>query len=288
MIELLQPLLTDPKLSRALVACIALVVSGVPMGVFIMLRRMTLVGDGMSHAILPGAALAMLAVGTASLWHMAFGGLIAGLIIAALAGLLQRFTLLKEDASFSGLYLIAMAAGVLIVSDEHDAHALIDLLFGDAMRISASLLTMIVTVATITLLALATLYRGLVIECIDALFLRSVGGRSWVYNQGFMVLMVINLIAGFQTMGTLMALGLMLLPAMAARFWAKNIDSMIAVALIVALPSALIGLLLSHYYHLPAGPTIIMIIGACYVLSIVFGSQGGLLRSYLKHRHYAG
>src|SRR5215475_7077578 len=92
---------------RALVACVALAIGGAPLGVFLVLRRMALVGDAMSHAILPGVSLAFLCFGL-SLWPMTLGGLLAGLLVALAAGAVTRFTPLKEDASFTGSYLLSL------------------------------------------------------------------------------------------------------------------------------------------------------------------------------------
>ncbi|MFP3802283.1 metal ABC transporter permease, partial [Paraburkholderia sp. SIMBA_027] len=85
-------------------------------GVFLMLRRMSLVGDAMSHAVLPGAAIGYLVAGSLSLTAMGIGGLVAGLSVALLSGVVSRVTVLQEDASFASFYLISLALGVLIVS----------------------------------------------------------------------------------------------------------------------------------------------------------------------------
>src|SRR3954468_19806874 len=100
-----QPFIDYAFMRRALVACVALAISGAPLGVFLVLRRMTLVGDAMSHAILPGVSIAFLFFGL-SLWPMTLGGLIAGLLVAAAAGAVTQYTQLKEDASFTGAYLL--------------------------------------------------------------------------------------------------------------------------------------------------------------------------------------
>src|SRR5271154_379699 len=125
-----QPFVDYGFMRRALAACAALALGGAPLGVFLVLRRMALVGDAMSHAILPGVSLAFLFFGL-SLWAMTLGGLLAGLLVAFAAGVVTRLTPLKEDASFTGAYLISLALGVLILSMHGNSIDLMHVLFGN-------------------------------------------------------------------------------------------------------------------------------------------------------------
>src|SRR5574342_261274 len=112
---LLAPFVEFGFMRRALVGCIALGLGSAPVGVFLMLRRMSLVGDAMAHAILPGAAVGFLLSGL-NLFAMTAGGLIAGFVVALLTGLVARMTELKEDAALATFYLLSLALGVTIVS----------------------------------------------------------------------------------------------------------------------------------------------------------------------------
>src|SRR4051812_7723614 len=111
----ISPFIEFEFMRRALVGTLALALGAGPIGVFLMLRRMSLVGYAMAHAILPGAAIGFLLSGL-SLFAMTAGGLIAGFVIALLAGLIARTTELKEDASLAAFFLISLAVGVTIVS----------------------------------------------------------------------------------------------------------------------------------------------------------------------------
>src|ERR1700739_3205644 len=112
---LIAPFIDFEFMRRALAAVIALSRGGAPIGVFLMLRRMSLVGDAMAHAILPGAAIGFLLSGL-NLFAMTAGGLTAGFVTALAAGLIARATELKEDASLAAFFLISLAVGVTIVS----------------------------------------------------------------------------------------------------------------------------------------------------------------------------
>jgi len=282
---LVEPLIGYAFMRRALVACLALAMGSGPIGVFLVLRRMSLMGDAMSHAVLPGAAIGFILAGL-SLGAMSAGGLVAGLTVALLAGITSRTTILREDASLAGFYLASLALGVLLVSIYGSAVDLLHILFGSILAVDDEGLLFVAVVASITLIILALIFRPLVAECFDPTFLRSVGARGSLIHLIFLVLVVLNLVAGFQALGTLMAVGLMMLPAAAARFWSDSVAGCIAFATACAMACGVVGLLLSYHFDLPSGPAIVLTAAAAYLASIVFGSRAGLLARYLRRPHF--
>lgn len=291
MIALLYDLFIGPFaefdfMRRALVGIVALSVSGAPIGVFLMLRRMSLTGDAMAHAILPGAAIGYLVAGF-SLPAMTLGGLAAGFAVALAAGAVARVTVIKEDASLAAFYLISLALGVTIVSLRGSAVDLFHVLFGNVLALDDDVLILLSGVASLSLLTLAALYRPLVMECVDPGFLRSVSRSGGVVHLTFLGLVVLNLVAGFHALGTLLAVGLMMLPAAAARFWTADITRLILLASGFAMVAGYAGLVVSYSAgsNLPAGPAIILAAGALYLGSLLLGSQGGLARRLLPRAH---
>jgi zinc/manganese transport system permease protein len=279
------PFIEFEFMRRALVGCLALSLAAPPVGVFLVLRRMSLMGDAMSHAILPGAALGYLAAGL-SLFAMSAGGLMAGVAVVILAGVVARSTVLREDASLAAFYLVSLASGVLIVSTRGSSIDLLHVLFGTVLALDDAALILIGAIATVTMTALAVMYRPLVLECLDPMFLRSVSRASSPTYLSFLVLVVLNLVGGFQALGTLMAVGIMLLPAVAARFWAEGVAMMIVAAVVSAFASSTLGLLLSYYANVPSGPAIILTCGAFYLVSLLVGPRGSVLRQLLpRHQH---
>ena len=272
---------------HALVACLALALGCGPIGVLLVLRRMSLVGDALSHAVLPGAALGFLVSGL-SLYAMTLGGLVAGLAVALLAGAITRLTALREDASFAALYLISLATGVLLVSLRGSNIDLIHVLFGTILAVDDAALILVAAITTVTLVILAVIYRPLIVECVDPGFLMSVGGRGAAMHFIFLVLVVLNLVAGFRALGTLMAVGLMMVPAVSARFWARQVWSTALAAVIIAMLAGYSGLLLSFHANLPSGPSIILTAGFYYVFSVIFGRQGSIYGRHRKGEHLEG
>ena len=262
---------------RALVATLALSLSAAPLGVFLTLRRMSLLGDALSHAVLPGVAIGFMVSGL-SLTAMALGGVVAGMLVAALAGLVTRFTTLKEDASLAAIYLVALALGVTLISGHGTQLDLLHILFGSALGVDTPGLLMVAGVASVSLVLLAAMYRGLVLESFDPVFLAAAGRRGWLWQQGFLMLVVINLVAGFQTLGTLMAVGLMMLPAVSAKLWHETLPAQLLNASAQAMLASVAGLLLSYHLDTPSGPTIIGCAGLLYFASLLLAPGGWLPR----------
>ena len=280
-----QPFAEFGFMRRALLGCIAISVGATPVGVFLMLRRMSLTGDAMACAILPGAAIGYLVAGL-SLGAMTVGGLIAGMTVALLSGLVTRITILREDASLAAFYLISLALGVLIVSTRGSNVDLMHVLFGTVLAFDNAALILLCSIASLSVLIIALFFRPLVLECADPQFLRSVSRLSALTHFPFLALVVLNLVAGFHALGTLMAVGIMILPAAAARFWATSIGGLILVAVGVAMLASMTGLLLSYHYSLPSGPAIILVAGIAYGMSIVFGTSGGIISQASLRRHF--
>lgn len=276
------PFMEFEFMRRALVGCLALALGATPIGLFLLLRRMSLMGDAMSHAILPGAALGYLAFGL-SLGAMTVGGIVAGIVVVFSAGLVARSSILKEDASLAAFYLLSLAAGVLIVSLRGRNLDLLHVLFGSVLSLDDASLLLIAAISTGTVVLLAMLYRPLVLECYDPTFLRGVSRLSPVAHFGFLILVVLNLVSGFHALGTLMAVGIMILPAASARLWVRTLPSMLVVAVAVAFVSGLVGLLASFHADLPAGPAIVFTAGLAYLVSLAV-SPGGLLGARLYRR----
>ena len=269
-------------MKKALSGCLCLALGCGPVGIFLILRRMSLMGDALSHSVLPGAAIGYVIAGL-SLLPMAIGGVISGLIVAILAGIVSRYTSMKEEASFAGFFLISVGLGVLIISTRSNSIDIMHILFGNALAIDKSSLLIIAAVTSITLLTLAWLYRSLIIECFDPEYFRMIGGKGTRNHMIFLFLVVLNLVSGFQAIGTLLSLALMILPALAARFWFHHLFRIILLTILIAAISGYSGLVVSFHYNVPSGPAIVLVAGGFYIFSLLFGRKGSILKNLKAH-----
>jgi len=271
-------------MQRALLGCLLLSASAPLVGVFLLLRRMSLTGDAMAHAILPGAALGYLASGL-SLGAMTAGGLLAGMAVVLASGLVARSTALREDASLAAFYLLSLAAGVLIISSQGRNVDLLRVLFGSVLALDDATLLLLAVIAAITAVALLLLYRPLVLECVDPAFLRTVSRLSPVAHYGFLMLLVLNLVAGFHALGTLLSVGMMILPAAAARLWVRQLPGMLMLAGVLSAIGSTVGLVMSYRYELATGPAIVLSLGVVYIGSVLVAPRGLRWASRAPARH---
>lgn len=284
---LFAPFIEFGFLRRALVGCLALSVSAPVLGVFLVLRRMSLTADVLAHGALPGVALGFLLAGLSApiLW---FGGLVAGLLVAVGAGALSRATGGREDATLTALYLVALGLGVALVSMGGSAADLSHILFGSVLGVDDAALLLMAGVASVTLVVLAFAWRPLVLECFDPAFAAAAGARGGAWHLVFQGLVVVNVLSAFQALGTLMAVGLMMLPAIASRHWSREVGGMAYAAVGIALASSVIGILVSYHLDVPTGPAIVLVAGGAWVASVLAGPVDGLLPRLLRRGHLAG
>lgn len=274
MVDFFAEMFSFAFMQRAFVATTVLSASVAPIGAFLVLRRLSLAGEAMAHAITPGIVIGFVTAGL-SVMSLLVGGLIAGIGVAILTAFLTRKTILRSDASLASLYLIALAAGIFILSAAGSAVPLKSFLFGSILGIDDASMMLVGGVATVTLVSFAVLLRPLIVSTCDPVFFEARARYPWLVDQGFMLLLVLNLLAAFKTLGTLMAVGLMILPATAARYWAATITGQLVLGFVFALLSCWIGLTLSYVFpDTPSGPAIVLVAGAIFLISVLCAPLG--------------
>ena len=261
---------------RALAGCLALSVAAPPLGLFLVLRRMSLMADVLQHGVLPGIAIGATIAGL-SIWAMGLGGVLAGVAVALLAGWLSRRTGGREDSQLAGVYLLALALGVTLISAQRGID-LTHLLFGNVLAVDDTAVFAMAGVAAVTLPVLALIWRPLIMESLDPGFMAATGGNGGLWHLTFLALVVLCVVAGFVALGTLMSVGLMMLPAIAARHWSATLGGQTRASVFLAVLASYAGLLLSYHAELPAGPAIVLTAGGLWLGSLAFGPHHSLIR----------
>jgi zinc/manganese transport system permease protein len=263
---LIAPFETLGFMRSALVACLALALANGVLGTLLVLRRMSLDGDVLGHAVMPGAAVGFLYAGPSPTW-LSLGGLASGLAVAALASLAGGGRA-RHDAGLVAFYLVALSLGVVLVAWRGSNVDVMRVLFGTVLAIDRPALLQIAAVSSVVLLAIAVLYRPLAVGAFDPAFLRAVAARA-PYSAVFVALVVLALVASFQAFGTLLAVGPMLLPAAAARCWRAGVAASMVLAIAFGAIASVAGLLISYHGNLPSGPAIVLAGGLLFGVSAV-------------------
>jgi zinc/manganese transport system permease protein len=265
----------------ALVACLALALTNGAVGTLLVLRRMSLDGDVLGHAVMPGAAVGFLYAGPSPFW-LSLGGLASGLTVATLSGLTTAGPT-RRDAGLVAFYLVALALGVVLVAWRGSNVDVMRVLFGTVLAIDRPALLQIAAATSVILLAVAALYRPLAVGAFDPAFLRAVGARA-PYAELFLALVVLALVASFQAFGTLLAVGPMLLPAAAARCWGGGAAVSIALATGFGFVASVAGLLISYHGNLPSGPAIVLAAGLLYGASLAAAGAWRRMAPVIRRR----
>ncbi|MFG1496733.1 metal ABC transporter permease [Saccharospirillum sp. HFRX-1] len=280
MLDALQPFVEFAFMRRALFGCWLLCLSSAPVGVFMVLRRISLTGDALSHAILPGVSAGYLLAGY-SVVAMASGGLVAGALVALITAWSSRRTRAPKDRNLAAFYLTSLALGVFMVSIHGSSVDLMHLLFGAALGMTDAALIWIAGTATVTLWTLLLLIRPLVLDSVDSASLQQ-GRLGNLAETSLMLLIVLNLVAGLHAMGSLMAVGLMILPATIASHWCQRLESYLLSAVLLGAAACTLGLLGSFYADWPTSPTILLCLGGVFLFSQLFGRYRSLLGNRLR------
>ena len=259
---------------HGLISALLLSLSGGLLGCILVLRRLALMGDALSHSLLPGIAVVWLLFG-ASTTALFAGALVAGLLTALGSALLSRLTRVKEDAAFGSLFIIFFGAGVALLSRLPTRLNLSHFLFGSVLGVSVADLQLAAAASGLTLLAFLVGYRGILLETFDPVFNRATGGCGSVVHFGVLALTVLNLVAALQTMGVVLGLGLFLLPAVSAYLWCDHFARMLVLAVAVAMVCSWAGILLSYHAGVASGAAIVLCLGAVFIFSALFSPRHG-------------
>lgn len=273
-------------LKTAAAGALSLAFGGAPLGTLLIARRMSLMGDALSHGILLGAAAAFLVAGRDPL-VLTLGALAAALMVTGLSSLLARTRRLPEDAAFAVVYLPALAAGVVLMSRKAGFEALEAMLFGAAGSLDRGGLILAAGAASASLIALALFVRGFVAESVDPGFTRveGAGGRLHLL---FMMLVALNLVAGFRAFGALMTVALMMIPAAGARFWARGWAGQAGVATLISALASGAGLVIAAMAEVEPGAVMTLCAAALFAASGLMGVNGGLIVTLTGRRRLAG
>lgn len=273
-------------MQRGLLSAVLLSVSGGLLGCILVLRRLALMGDALSHSLLPGIGLAWLLFGP-STTALFFGALVAGLLTALGSALLSRLTRVKEDAAFGSLFIVFFGAGVALISKLPTRLNLSHFLFGNVLGVNAADLQLTAAISGITVLLFAIFYRAILLETFDPVFHRATGGHGGLVHFGFLALTVLNLVSALQTMGIVLALGLFLLPAVSAYLWCDHFFRLLLLSVAIAFVCSAAGILLSYHAGLASGAAIVLCLGAVFLGSVCFSPRYGAvgrLREFLRQR----
>ena len=261
---------------KALLTGVAVgIVCGV-IGCFIVLRGLALMGDAISHAILPGVAISyMLGI------NFLVGAAIVGLLAALGIGFINRNSIVKNDAAIGIVFSLFFAVGVLMIAKAKTAIDLTQILFGNVLTVSDTDRTMTLIIGGLVLLLVFVFYKERVLTSFDPVMAEASGMKVGLIHYLLMLMLTLVTVVSLQTVGVILVVSLLITPASTAYLLTYRMSTMIFLSAAIGAISAIVGLFFSFSFNLSSGPSIVVVATAIFILAFIFAPRRGLIAKYL-------
>ena len=265
--------LTYDFMQRALIVAILVGAVSAVLSCFLVLKGWSLMGDAISHAVLPGIVIAYV-IGL----PIAIGAFVAGLFAAVSTGYLKDNSRIKEDTAmgivFTGMFAVGLVLFSRIETDQHLSH----ILFGDMLGVTWQDLIETAIIALGTLLIVLAKRRDFLLYAFDPQHARAIGLPVKLLHYGLLALLSITIVASLKAVGIILVVAMLIAPGAIGFLLAKRFEAMLAIAMTVAIGSGVLGTLISFSINGATGPCIVLIQAGVFLLALLFAPSGGLLR----------
>ncbi|CAM3236877.1 metal ABC transporter permease [Filibacter tadaridae] len=272
-------LLTYEFLQKALFTSVMVgIICGV-IGCFIVLRGMALMGDAISHAVLPGVALSyMFGI------NFFYGAVVTGMLTALGIGYINQNSRIKSDSSIGIVFSSAFALGIILIAKAHTSTDLNSILFGNVLAVRSSDMWTTLIIGAIVLLVVILFYKELLISTFDPTMSAAYGLPNRLIHYVIMILLTMVTVASLQTVGIILVVAMLITPASTAYLLTNRLSVMIVLSAIFGAVSAVIGLYISFLYNLSSGAVIVLVTTAFFALAFIFGPKQGILWRAIRVR----
>lgn len=276
-IEFQQDLLTYEFLQKAFVTSVMVgIICGV-IGSFIVLRGMALMGDAISHAVLPGVAISyMMGI------NYFYGAVFTGVLTALGIGVISQNSRIKNDSSIGIVFSAMFALGIVLITAAQSATDLTQILFGNVLSVRTSDMVITLVVGAIVLLSVLLFYKELLVSSFDETMAAAYGLKVRLIHYGVMVLLTLVTVASLQTVGVVLVVAMLITPASTAYLLTNRLSIMILLASLFGAGSAIIGLFFSFVYNLPSGPIIVLVTTTIFAIAFLFSPKQGVVWRMLQ------
>ncbi|WP_083272777.1 metal ABC transporter permease [Aerococcus sp. HMSC10H05] len=264
-------------LQNALITSIIVGVTCGILGSFITLKGMSLIGDAISHAVLPGVAISYM-IGI----NFFYGAVVAGLLTALGINYVDQKSRVKADSAIGILFSAFFAAGVILIQKAQSAIDLTSILFGNILTVSNTDRYITLVVGVIVILIVFLFYKELLITTFDPTMARAYGLPVDFINYGIMILLTLVSVASLQTVGVILVVALLITPASTAYMLTNDLSKMTLLSAMIGAIAAVAGLYFSFAYNLPSGAVIVLAAATMFVLAFLFAPEQGLVWRKVK------
>jgi ABC-type Mn2+/Zn2+ transport system permease subunit/Mn-dependent DtxR family transcriptional regulator len=271
-------------IQRALIASITIGISCGLIGTYIMLRRMSLIGDALAHAVLPGVVVSFMVAGKSEV-ALFFGAVISGILTVLLIGFVNRNSKIKEDTSIGIIFTGAFALGILLVSQLKQVH--IDLssyLFGDVLGVSTGDITLSMIIMVVIILCIVLFYKQLLLTSFDPTMAMTIGISTTLVHYMLMTLLSMSIVAGLQSVGVILIIAMLITPPATAYLLSDNLKKILLLSSFLGMVSAVVGLYLSYHFNFASGASIVLVAVTMFLLAFLFSPKEGVVTKLIRRR----
>jgi len=246
-------------------------------GCFIILRGMALMGDAISHAVLPGVALSyMFGI------NFLYGAVFTGLLTAVGIGFISQNSRVKSDSAIGIVFSAFFALGVILISKAQTAQDLNQILFGNLLSVRSSDMWITLIIGIIVLIVVILFYKELLISTFDATMAAAYGLPTRVIHYVIMILLTLVTVASLQTVGVVLVVAMLITPASTAYLLTNKLSTMIYLSASFGAISAVAGLYFSFKFDLASGAVIVLATTVLFILAFIFSPKQGILWRSIK------
>lgn len=255
------------------------------LGCFVVLRRMALIGDAISHAVLPGVVVAFLLVST-EITGLFVGALLAGVLTAVGINLVSRFSRVKEDSAIGIVFTAMFALGIILISwlPSGTHFDLKCFLFGDPLAVRSEDLHSVLIIGPIVLVTVMVLFRPLKLMSFDPVMAATLGFNVTALHYLLMILLSATVVAALRSVGVIMAVAMLITPAAVAYQITNRLQTMVIGSALVGGISALVGMFVAFQINCPPGPAMVLVATLIFAGAMIFAPERGVLAGWLRRR----
>ncbi|WP_186757868.1 metal ABC transporter permease [Echinicola salinicaeni] len=282
----------DPNVLMVVVGISLLSISAAMVGTFTFLDKKALIGDAISHAVLPGVCLAFMLSGNKNPYWIVSGAFITGALSTYIISWISNYTKLKEDTVIAAVLSIFFGLGIVIMTQlQQTGNAALSgldhFIFGNAISIVRKDLLVYGILALTIILVILFFYKEFKVMVFNRSFAQSIGLPVKRLEFLFNSLMVLAVVTGIQAIGVVLMAALLITPAAAAKFWTDRLDRMLIIAVVFSLISGIVGAYISFALpHMPTGPWVVIVLSLIAFLSFFFSVKKGVLTKWIAKRNY--
>lgn len=270
--EFIDGLLNFHFLQNALITALVIGIVGGAVGCFIILRGMSLMGDAISHAVLPGVAISFI-LGI----NFFIGAIVFGLLASTIITYIKSNSIIKSDTAIGITFSSFLALGIILIGVANSSTDLFHILFGNILAVQDLDMWITIAVALLVLTTITIFFRPLLLTTFDPILAKSIGVKVTFYHYLLMVILTLVAVTAMQSVGTILIVALLITPAATAYLYANSLKTMIFLSSGFGALASVLGLFIGYSFNIAAGSSIVLTSALLFLVSFFIAPKQSVM-----------